>query len=110
MARHYEDLNPDVAMEHYETALRKDAANPILISYSAFLGKTGNHKEMIRVIEESRRKKEVDFRVLFNLGEAYLEEGRVDEAHEISIELQAVVPPPYLDRLKDLIHRVHKAK
>lgn len=110
MARHYEDLNPDVAMEHYETALRKDDADPILISYSAFMGKTGNHKEMIRVIEESRKKKEVDFRVLFNLGEAYLEEGKVDEAHEISIELQAVVPPPYLGRLKDFVHRVHSAK
>lgn len=111
MARHYEDLDPDVAMEHYETALRKDDADPILISYSAFMGKTGNHKEMIRVIEESRKKKEeVDFRVLFNLGEAYLEEGKVDEAHEISIELQAVVPPPYLGRLKDFIRRVHKAK
>ncbi|MEE9115399.1 MAG: tetratricopeptide repeat protein [Thermoplasmata archaeon] len=109
MARHYEDLNPDVAMEHYETALRKDDADPILISFSAFMGKTGNHKEMIRVIEESRKKKEVDFRVLFNLGEAYLEEGKVDKAHELSIELQAVVPPPYLGRLKDFIHRVHSA-
>lgn len=110
MARHYEDLNPDVAVEHYETALRKDDAGPILISYSAFMGKTGNHKEMIRVIEESRKRKEVDFRVLFNLGEAYLEESRVDEAHEISIELQAVAPPPYLGRLKDFVHRVHSAK
>jgi tetratricopeptide (TPR) repeat protein len=110
MARHFEDLSPDMATEHYETALRKDDADPILISFSAFLGKTGNYRELIKIVEESRRKKSVDFRVLFNLGEAYLEEGRVDEAHDVSIELQAMVPPPYLKRLKDFIHRVHSAK
>lgn len=110
MARHYEDLNPEVALEHYETALRRRDSDPILISFSAFLGKTGNYEEMIRVVEQSRKKKEVDFRVLFNLGEAYLEEGRVDDAHDLSIELQAAVPPPYLGRLKDFIHRVHSAK
>lgn len=110
MARHFEDLNPEAAMEHYETALRKEDADSILISFSAFLGKTGNYKEMIKVVEEIRRKKSVDFRVLFNLGEAYLEEDRVDEAHEVSLELQATVPPPYLKRLKDFIHRVHSAK
>jgi tetratricopeptide (TPR) repeat protein len=110
MARHFEDLNPEVALEHYETALRRKDSEPVLISFSAFLGKTGKYKEMIRVVEERRKTKEVDFRVLFNLGEAYLEEGRVDDAHDLSIELQAAVPPPYLGRLKDFIHRVHSAK
>jgi tetratricopeptide (TPR) repeat protein len=110
MARHFEDLDPEVAREHYETALRKKDADAVLVSFSAFLGKTGDYKEMIKVIEERRRKSDVDFRVLFNLGEAYLEEDMVDEAHELSIELQPLVPPPYLDRLKDFIHRVHSAK
>ena len=110
MAKHYEDVKPEVAMEHYETALRKEDADPILISYTAFLGKTGKFHELIDVVEKSRKGKSVDFRVLFNLGEAYLEEGKIDEAHELSMELQALAPPPYVSRLKDLIHRIHSAK
>ncbi len=110
MARHFEDLNPEVAKERYEDALRKESADPILISYSAFLGKIGDYREMIKLVEKSRRNRSVDFRVLFNLGEAYLEEGKIDEAHEISIELQTMVPPPYLRRLKDFTRRVRSAR
>ena len=110
VAKHYEDLNPEVAKEYYDSALRKEDADIILISYSAFLGKTGNYRELIGVVEERRKRKSVDFRVLFNLGEAYLEEGRVDEAREISMELQATAPPPYMTRLKDFRHRIDSAR
>lgn len=107
IARHFEELNPERAKRNYERALRRDDTDTVLLSYTAFLGKTGNHKEMIEVVEERRKRKSVDFRVLFNLGEAYLEQGDIEKAFDVSIELQTLVPPPYKKRLRDFIHRVH---
>ncbi|UCD93066.1 MAG: hypothetical protein JSV43_03930, partial [Methanobacteriota archaeon] len=57
-----------------------------------------------------RKKRSVDFRVLFNLGEAYLEEGEIDKAYDVSLELQGTATPPYKKRLRNLIHRIHDAK
>lgn len=110
MARHFEDLDPKNAKKYYESALQRDDSDAILTSYTAFLGKIGSYREMIKIVEASRKRRSVDFRVLFNLGEAYLEEGQVDEAYDVSLELQGVVPPPYGKRLKDFVHRVHAAK
>jgi tetratricopeptide (TPR) repeat protein len=110
VARHFEDLDPDRAKEDYETALQRDDTDAVLLSYTAFLGKTRSYSEMIKVVERSRKERSVDFRVLFNLGEAYLEEGKVDKAYDVSLELQASVPPPYKKRLKDFIHRVHTSR
>ncbi|MFQ5884280.1 MAG: hypothetical protein ACE5IO_04190 [Thermoplasmata archaeon] len=103
-------MDPRNAKEYYESALQRDDSDAILISYTAFLGKIGSYREMVKIVEASRKRRSVDFRVLFNLGEAYLEEGDVDKAYDISLELQGVVPPPYGKRLKDFIHRVHAAK
>lgn len=110
MARHFEELDAKNARKFYDAALEREDSDSILISYTAFLGKTGSHKDMIKVVEASRKKRSVDFRVLFNLGEAYLEQGEIDKAYDVSLELQGVVPPPYKERLKDFIHRVHTAK
>ncbi len=110
LARHYEDLDPVLAKEHYENTLRRADTDAILISYTAFLGKTGNYRDLIKAVEARRKRKSVDFRVLFNLGEAYLEEGRMDDAREISMELQALAPPPYKRRLDDFVRRIRSAK
>ncbi|UCD92764.1 MAG: tetratricopeptide repeat protein [Methanobacteriota archaeon] len=110
MARHFEDLDPKNAKRFYESALQRDDSDAILISFTAFLGKAGRYRDMIKIVEASRKKRSVDFRVLFNLGEAYLEEGEIDKAYDVSLELQGVATPPYKKRLRNLIHRIHDAR